>query len=461
MSAGRRWPTPGLRSRATMAFATGAALLSGALAGGTYAVAHHYLLNQRQASAETQTYNDARLVKQDLTAAGTNVADVLSLLAPAQGTRSLVYRGRQWFSTSVSVGRSSVPTALLAMVRQGTPAMQREVINGAPAVAVGLPLPAVGADYFEIEPLGELARTLHLLAGVLAGAALATTVGGVVIGRWASARLVRPLARVAVVAGAISQGALDQRLPADRDADLAPLVASFNGMVDALSRRIERDARFASDVSHELRSPLTTLQASVEVLAVFGDGLPIEGQKALELLGTETRRFSEMVQDLLEIARIDGGAAPLELEELPLDEVITRTVEAFTAVDIPVDVRPGAKGASILADRRRLQRVIANLLDNAGKYGAGATLVSVDCAAGWARVCIDDAGPGVPAGERDRIFERFYRGPAAGRRADGSGTGLGLALASEHVGAHHGRIWVEAAPGGGARFCLELPVDGP
>jgi len=266
---------------------------------------------------------------------------------------------------------------------------------------------------------------LRLLAAVLAGAALATTMGGVVIGRWASARLVRPFASVAAVAGAISQGALDQRLPADRDANLAPLVASFNGMVDALSRRIERDVRFASDVSHELRSPLTTLQASVEVLAAFRSSLPIEGRKALELLRCETSRFSEMVQDLLEIARIDGGAAPLELEELPLDEVITRTVGAFSAVHIPVDVQPGARGASILADRRRLQRVIANLLDNAGKYGGGATLVSVDCTAGWVRVCIDAAGPGVPASERDRIFERFYRGLAAGRRAAGRRIGNG------------------------------------
>ena len=76
-------------------------------------------------------------------------------------------------------------------------------------------------------------------------------------------------------------------------------------------------------------------------------------------------------------------------------------------------------------------------------------------------MCIDDAGPGVPTSERDRIFERFYRGPAAGRRADSSGTGLGLALAAEHVSAHRGRIWVEDAPEEGARFCFELPVDGP
>ena len=340
----RSWPAPGLRSRVTMAFAAGAAAVSGALAGSTYAVAHHYLLAQRQASAEAQTYSDARLVKLDLASEGTNVADVLSFLAPAQGTRSLVYRSGQWYSTSVSVGRSSLPTALLKMVRGGTPAMQRVGVSGSTGLAVGLPLPAVGADYFEIEPLSELVRTLRLLEAVLGGAALVTTVGGVAIGRWASARLVRPLTDVAAVAAAISQGALDQRLPAGNDADLGPLVASFNNMVDALANRIERDARFASDVSHELRSPLTTLQAAVEVLAAFKSNLPSEGRTALALLANETTRFSEMVQDLLELARIDAAAFDLDLEDLPLDEVIIQTVAAYSGGMIPVQTisrRPG------------------------------------------------------------------------------------------------------------------------
>ena len=456
-----RWPGSGVRSRVTAAFGAGAAALSVALAGGTYAVAHHYLLSEAQAGAESQTFADARLLRADLASPGTNLADVLSFLTPAQDTRSLVYRNGRWFSTSVSVGRDSLPTALLSLVRAVTPATQRVVINGSPELAVGLPLPAVPADYFEIHSLAELSRTLRILAAILGSTALVTTLGGIVVGRWASARLVRPLTSVAAVAGAISRGALDQRLPDDQDADLAPLVSSFNEMVDALAARIERDARFASDVSHELRSPLTTLAASVEVLGAYGAALPDPGRRALDLLRTEINRFSEMVQDLLEISRMDSGEVPLELETLPLDEVIVRTVEASSAGRVPVEVHPRARGATIRADRRRLQRVIANILDNADRYGRGATLVSVDCEGGWVSISIDDAGDGVAESERERIFERFYRGARARQRTDTVGTGLGLALTSEHVRAHGGRIRAEEAPSGGARFTIELPQEGP
>lgn len=455
------WTRSGLRTRVTIAFAAGAAALSGCLAGGTYAVAHHYLLSERQSTAEFQAFTDARLVKQELAVLDTNVTGVLSSLEPGADTRSLIYRGGTWYSTSVSVGHSALPTALLSVVRSGTAATQRVMLDGSPAIAIGLPLPAVDTYYFEVHSLSELARTLDVLAAVLGLAALVTTVGGLVMGRWASGRLVNPLREVARVAEAISHGGLDRRLAAVGDSDLAPLVTSFNEMVEALSHRIERDTRFASDVSHELRSPLTTLQASIGVLDNFRSSLPSEGAKALDLLGTEIQRFSVMVQDLLEISRIDAAAAGLELEELPLDEVVTHTVAAFSHRSIPVQVEPGAKGTVIRADRRRLQRVLVNLLDNADKYGRGAVAVSVGCADGRAWINVDDAGPGVLPAERQKVFERFYRGAVAGRRSEGTGTGLGLALASEHVRAHSGRIWVEDSPAGGARFSFELPVGGP
>ncbi|HTW09091.1 MAG TPA: HAMP domain-containing sensor histidine kinase [Acidimicrobiales bacterium] len=459
---GRRF---GLRSRVSAAFAAAGAALSLALAVTTYALVHHYLLARAENSAVTSTYSNALVVKRDLANSASNVGEVLSSLSNEQGTAVLMYQGGKWYSASVAVGDTGralppagLPPALIRMVSSGTPARQRVTVQGQPAVAVGVPLAEVGGDYFEIYSLSELARTLDLIAGVLLGCALATTLGGLLIGRWASGRVVRPLARITEVAAAIATGALDQRLPPADDPDLAVLARSFNEMVDALEQRMRRDARFASDVSHELRSPLTTVQASLELLRGSERNLPPEGQKALELLSAEIGRFSAMVQDLLEMSRFDAGAANLDLEEVALDDLVVNTVATYTGDAVWVSVLPDAKDLWTLCDRRRLQRVLVNLLDNAGAHAGGALCVRVERRGDEAVIMVDDAGPGVRPAERKAIFERFYRGAAAGRRGGTSGTGLGLALVAEHIKAHQGGVEVTDRPGGGARFIVCIPA---
>ncbi len=445
----------GLRTRSTAAFAAGAALLSCALAITTYVVAQHYLLDQRQTSATNQTFTNARLVKEDLASAHPDIADVLTSLKPAAGTRALVYRDGKWFSTSVALGHGGLPPALVHLVESGHVARQRVIDSGQPEVIVGVPLRSIGADYFEVHSLSELSSTLHLLWTVLLTAAILTTLGGIVLGRWSSRHVVKPLTEVAGVAGAVTAGALERRLPAD-DPDLDPLVESFNEMVDALQRRIERDTRFVSDVSHELRSPLTTVQASVDLLEAFRTTLPPEGQQALDFLGIEVERFSGMVQDLLELSRLDAGGADVDLEEVDVEEFVTNTVNACTVPAIPVVVEPAARGATVRCDRRRMQRVIVNLLDNTTVHAGGAVVVRIGRQADLVHVDVDDRGPGVPDEDRARIFERFYRGAAAGRRSDNSGAGLGLALAAEHAHAQGARLTLGDRPGGGARFRIEL-----
>jgi signal transduction histidine kinase len=454
-----------LRARVTAAFAIGAAVLSGALASSTYAVVHHYLLNEQEARATTATYSDARAVRELLAYPGTNVGEALSSLTEAEVTVALLYRHGEWYSSSVSVDQptgasrpAGLPAALVALVNKGVPARQRVIWQGQPAVAVGVPMTANGPAYYEIHSLADLERTLDLLAVALLSCAIATTIGGLLVGRWASGRLVRPLRRTADVAAAIAGGAMDQRLPPTNDPDLALLAKSFNEMVGALAARIERDAQFASDVSHELRSPLTTVQASIALLEASETSLPPEGRRALALLSLEIQRFSVMVQDLLEMSRSDAGAADLDLEELALDTMVTNTVAAYTHGEVPVVVAPASVGTWVWGDRRRLQRVLVNLLDNARAYGGGAVAVRVDRRGSEAEVIVEDAGPGVRAEEREAIFERFYRGAAAGRRGGGSGTGLGLALVAEHVKAHHGWVEVTDRPGGGACFVVRLPV---
>ncbi|MGH9008187.1 MAG: sensor histidine kinase [Acidimicrobiales bacterium] len=436
----------------------GAALVSTVLALITYEVTAHQLLSQRQTSSLRQAFVNARLFKDESQPPGAKVESVLSSLGTANGLGVLVYRGHSWFATSVLVGQQSLPVTLVRTVLSGQAAEQRISVNGSPAFAVGIPIPSVGASYFEIHSLTELRGTLDTLAIVLAAAAVATSLGGALLGMSASRRLVRPLSHTARIAGEIAAGRLDQRLPPD--SDLGPLVGAFNDMVTRLQERIERDARFSADLSHELRSPLTTVGAVVELVDDYRGALPADGQMAMDLLKVEVGRFSDMVQALLEISRMDAGVDGQAFESVPVDELVMDTASALHG-EVPVTVLPGARGVSVLGDKRRLQRVLANLLDNAEVHAGGATLVSVDVRDGWVEIAVVDGGPGVPATEEERIFERFYRGRNAGRRGWSTGSGLGLALVAEHVRAHRGTVRVEGATDGGAVFIVSLPVSAP
>jgi two-component system sensor histidine kinase MtrB len=248
-------------------------------------------------------------------------------------------------------------------------------------------------------------------------------------------------------------------------------------MVDQLQERIEREARFNSDVSHELRSPLTTLAATLEVLEDERDQLGPRSQRALQLLGADLRRFQRLVGDLLEMSRVDAGSVDVFLEEVNVSELVQRSVEAGArSLDVSgpapaVQVDDAVREWHVGVDKRRFERVMANLMENAAHYGGGVTEITVrpggeegaEGAEGAERaemveVTVDDAGPGIDPGERTKVFERFYRGSASGRRGAGTGSGLGLALVAEHMRVMHGDVRVESSPPGGARFVLSLPV---
>ena len=447
----------GLRARATAAFALGALLLSVVLSGLTYGITRSYLVRQRESSAVRQAFVNAQLLRSGLRSARPDVPQLLGTIDTSAGSQSVLRYSGRWFATSLVVGRDAIPTRLRTQVIQGRAARQRYRLDSSPQLAVGVPLPAVESQYFEVFNLDELDRTLRILSAALVAAAAATTVAGAALGRWASARVLAPLSQTARAAAAIAGGRLDTRLPAGQDSDLAVLTSSFNRMADALQERIERDARFASDVSHELRSPLTTLAASLEVLEGRRTELPERSQRALDLMAADVKRFQHLVEDLLEISRYDAGAAELALEDVRLGELLEHAVPT-PGLNGVLDIEPEAGRTVVRADKRRLERVVTNLLTNAERYGGGAIRVGVTRADGVVRVEVDDAGPGVPEAERERIFERFARGAAAGRRTGSEGVGLGLSLVAEHVRLHGGRVWAEERPGGGARFVVELPA---
>jgi signal transduction histidine kinase len=449
----------GLRARITVAFALGALLLSTVMGGLTYGVTLRYLVRQRESAIVHQAYVNAQLIRAGLRSARPDVPQLLAGLETSDaGSESVLRYTDRWFATSLAVGRDSVPVRLRTAVLRGTPAQQRYRLDGTPHLVVGVPIPSVDAHYFEVFTLAELDRTVRLIGVTLAAAAALTTLAGAFLGRWASGRVLTPVSQAAVAAADIAGGNLDTRLETGADPDMAVLSSSFNRMVDALRERIDRDARFASDVSHELRSPLTTVATSLEVIMARRHELPERAQLALDLLAADVERFERLVQDLLEISRFDAGVARLAVEDVRVDELVGHAVpkERTELLDVDRD----AAGLVIRADKRRLERVVTNLLTNAEVHGGGAVRVGVRRVDGTVHLEVDDAGAGVPADDRERVFERFARGAAAGRRSGsgGDGVGLGLALVSEHVRLHHGRVWVEDRPGGGARFVVELPA---
>ncbi len=254
---------------------------------------------------------------------------------------------------------------------------------------------------------------------------------------------------------------MSTRLPIDTDPDLRPLAESFNKMADALLERLHREARFASDVSHELRSPLTTLSTSVEVLQADAPNLPDRSRTAILLIGADLLRFRRMVEDLLEISRMDSGSAELLLDEVQVDELVHNLI-AVIAPGTPVNIDPAVALTRISVDKRRIERVVTNLLANASQHSAGVTSISAEPGkSDDVLIAVNDRGPQVPADQRQRIFERFYRGDASGNRSATVGAGLGLALVSEHMNLHGGSAWVEPGPDGGNRFVVSIPRIAP
>jgi signal transduction histidine kinase len=188
--------------------------------------------------------------------------------------------------------------------------------------------------------------------------------------------------------------------------------------------------------------------------------MPKRAQAALDLMVADVNRFRQLIEDLLEISRFDAGVMHLDLDAVRVAELMMMAVDASTDAEIPLDIDAELAGVIVSADKRRMVRVIANLLDNAAKYAGGATRVELRQVEGNVQIAVEDDGPGIPPDDRQRIFDRFSRGLQAGRRNTSDGVGLGLSLVAEHVRLHGGEVWVEDCQDGsnGARFVVMLPT---
>lgn len=440
----------GLRSRLTALFALGALGVCAALATATYSLTRSAIVEERERTAVRAAYYDAAAVQAGLRADAPDIVAVLRSIDTGSGRRPVVRRGETWFARTADDGlREAIPQQLQDLASGGTAGVQRTRLGRTPVLVVAVPLPEVGATYYELNDLGELQDTLRSLATSLVLAALMTAGAGAAVGWWASRRVLRPLVTVEQAATRIAQGDLEARLDVSGEPDLRRLALSFNSMVDALSERLQRDRRFAADVSHELRSPLQTLSTAAAVLERRRDRLDDRSSAALGLLTKEVSRFQQLVTDLLELSR---GERPPTLGPVDVAALLRQVcADRGTPVETDGDL-------VVQADARRLRQVLVNLLDNADRHGGGAVCARAVRLDDAVRIEVDDEGPGVPEEERVLVFDRFGRGRGSGTRGSSEGTGLGLSLVAQHVAAHGGSVTILDRPGGGARLRVELPA---
>jgi two-component system sensor histidine kinase MtrB len=344
--------------------------------------------------------------------------------------------------------------------------------TGAPGVVVGAPLSSAVAGNFElyfVYSLDDEQKTLAFIRSVLitGGAALVVLV---VFMTWTvTLQAVRPVRQAARVASRLAEGLLSERMVVQGHDEMATLATTFNDMAESLQLQITRmeelsrlQRRFVSDVSHELRTPLTTVRMASDVLHDARADFSPEVARSAELLHAQLDRFESLLSDLLEISRIDAGAAELDFEDVSLLDLVREEMQAISpvaasaGVELRLWAQPGAHVASI--DRPRIARIVRNLLSNAIEYAQRAPIdVLVGSNKRGVAVMVRDYGQGMTAQQAERVFDRFWRGDVARTRTMG-GTGLGLAIAKEDAQLHGGALEAWGSPGHGASFRLTLPT---
>ncbi|HZM37478.1 MAG TPA: HAMP domain-containing sensor histidine kinase, partial [Acidimicrobiales bacterium] len=294
-------------------------------------------------------------------------------------------------------------------------------------------------------------------------AGAATALAGVAVAAALARSLARPLAATEATAGQIAAGDLDARVPESRpgaDDELARLAGAINAMAASLQQSRQAEREFLLSVSHDLRTPLTSIRGWSEALA---DGAAPDPAAAGVTIGEAAGRLERLVGDLLDLARLRARAFRLDVGPVDLADVAAGAAEALRpeleelGLEVVVDV-PSVP-VVVDGDPDRLAQVAANLLDNAGRHASGVVRIAVvpDGDSATADLAVDDDGPGIPAEDGARVFDRLH---TASRRTarPGPGTGVGLAIVAELATAMGGRAEATDAPGGGARLTVTLPL---
>lgn len=332
------------------------------------------------------------------------------------------------------------------------------------AVIVGV----VVAQLREVVPSADLA----MMTGVVRWAVgVAVAVSLVPLGAaiyWISVQIVRPLRVARRTTEGLASGDLSRRMPEGGPEDSAALARSINNMAAQLQRRLRdledmgrQQNQFVSDVAHELRTPLTTVRMAADVFFQMREELPPVMARSAELLSREVDRFEDLLNDLLDLSRIDAGAAIFSTEETEVVALVAQEVAAQATladaynceVTLDAPIRCVAR-----VDALRVRRVLANLLTNAIEHGEGRPVqVRVRSNDRCVAIAVRDHGVGLSVSDQENVFKRFWRADPSRYRAVG-GTGLGLAISLENAELHGGTLDVWGEPGRGAQFRLLLPL---
>lgn len=337
-----------------------------------------------------------------------------------------------------------------ALVVRRLPTVRLQLL-GLALVAVALPLAAVLLSGVVMFSSGH-----DLTVLLVAVAASTVAIGGALL---LTRTVMRPIERVRSAASALAGGDMAARVPAGGPAELAELAASFNEMAANLEGLFDARRQLVAWASHDLRTPLASMQAMIEALE---DGLA-EPERYLPAMREQIQTLGRLVDDLFELARIDAGALTLDIREAPLSGLVAaclRGVEAEAAAKhIALSALVDERVPPVRCAPDKVERVLLNLLTNALRHtpSDGSVAVLVEPLAEEVRVTVEDTGEGITAEHERHVFDRFWRGDRA-RTPGRAGAGLGLAIARGLVEAQGGRIWAESRPGGGARVSFTLPA---
>jgi two-component system sensor histidine kinase MprB len=302
-------------------------------------------------------------------------------------------------------------------------------------------------------PTSDIEDTVSRLTLILALCGLGGALIALILGWFVARSAVKPVSSLAEVATHVADTEdLTVEVPERGGRELEGLAASFNRMLRTLEAARAQQRQLVADASHELRTPLTSLRTNLEVLASGATLSEVDRADLLSDVGAQIEELSELVTDLLELARdeIDHREGYIDLR---LDHVVEAALDRARRRAVRVDIEADLEPVLVHGDPELLERAVLNIVDNAIKWSPPDGRVTVQLAGG--ALVISDQGPGIATEDRDHVFERFWRAPIARSQR---GSGLGLAIVAQVVASHDGTATVDTAPGGGARIIVRLPV---
>jgi two-component system sensor histidine kinase MtrB len=440
----------------TIAFVLVAALASGLLAAGSYVMTEQS--REQRFIARWTRQGEANLELDALRRSGADPQDVLEVYRERIGFQTMTVNGASVIASVPGFTLDALPAELTPPLQPGQIVRGDVTVDGTTYLAVGGVVEGTDTALYSFFSWTDLRTFLADLRTVLFTGWVAVTVLAALVGNAVARRTLRPVREASEGAHALAAGMLGTRLDTDRDDEFGAWARDFNAMASALEQKItelsdagERERRFTADVAHELRTPLGSVVAAASILEDDVAALPPEGRRALVLLVAELRRLRGLVDDLLELSRFDAGEEQLQIDEVSLPDLVDSVFEAYGWRD---RVRLDASTCTIATDRRRVERIVANLVANALRHGEDPVVVRVHDGSAGAIIEVSDHGPGIPGADLDRVFDRFVKLDAA--RSSG-GSGLGLAISRESAELLGGSLEVVQVDGPGAMFRLSLP----